>query len=219
MRSWPPRFAALLWLLGTATGCVNDSCLCTPSCAAGLVTVGLILDSSGCSSQCLTKFCVGGCSSDGKVCEGLTVPDGGIASCVASRLTASQGQLACTGPACVGVAVSGPDRLWLSSSATLACDVARDAGTSLGPAAAAIAIDFPPAFVGTLSVTPAAPLATLTLRGDAGLTRSPATSGTVDLTLAQPGGGVMGTYSLQFGSDTEVGSFTAPACDVCLPAP
>jgi hypothetical protein len=42
-----------------------------------------------------------------------------------------------------------------------------------------------------------------------------ATSGSVDVNLNDPIGGLMGSYDLVFGSDAERGTFIAPACDAC----
>jgi hypothetical protein len=39
------------------------------------------------------------------------------------------------------------------------------------------------------------------------------------MTLDQLGGGMIGNYSLTFGTDAENGTFTAPACDVCATPP
>ena len=216
---------ALALLVGSAAGCssndgnINDGdtkcAVCPTSCSNGLVTIGLVLDPPGCGSQCSTQFCPGGCSSDGKTCLGFTVADGGEGSCVASQLTATQGLLKSG-----GVAVSRGTTIILATSAALACELTGDAGTEAQyPSAAALIIDFPPGFAGTATASSGSQLAVLTAWSAVGPERTPATSGSVEVNLSQPGGGLIGTYSLQFGADAELGSFTAPECDVCVTPP
>jgi hypothetical protein len=214
---------AVVVVVSSAVGCSSDDggtsdgdcSVCPTSCSNGLVTIGLVLDPPGCGTQCATQFCPGACSSDGKTCLGFTVADGGAGSCVASQLTATQGLLKSG-----GVAVSQGTTIILATSAALACELTGDAGTETqNPNAAAVVIDFPPGFAGTASVTSGSNLAELKTWSDVGVERTPATAGSVEVKLSQPGGGLIGTYSLQFGADTEVGGFTAPECDVCTTPP
>ena len=51
--------------------------------------------------------------------------------------------------------------------------------------------------------------------GTASASNQMAISGSVSITLGQPGGGIIGSYDLAFTSDEEVGAFVAPECDVC----
>jgi hypothetical protein len=134
---------------------------------------------------------------------------------VASQLKATQGLLKSG-----GVAVSHGTTIILATSAAIACELTGDAGPqSQHPSAAALVIDFPPGFAGTATAKSGSQLAELTSWNDGGVERTPATSGSVEVNLSQPGGGLIGIYSLQFGADAEVGGFTAPECDVCETAP
>ncbi len=209
-----------LLILLTSTACANSgehtSCqVCQTGCSGGLVTLGDVLTPPGCGSQCQTSFCPGGCSSDAKTCLNFNGPDGGPGSCIASNLTATSGAFGSH-----GVAVAQDTTIRLASSAPVACELASDAGlATLGSPASAIVIDFPPNMAGTIDVTSGSPLAKLVTRNDGGVTELAATSGSVEVNVSQPGGGLIGSYSLMFGSDLEEGSFTAPACDVCATPP
>jgi len=226
----PQLFGALVLLAGVMTSCSSASSngntfnnntsdgncsVCSVGCSNGLVTSGLVLDPPGCGTQCATSFCPGGCSLDGKVCLASTLADGGLGSCVASQLTATQGLLR-TG----GVAVSQGYTILLATSAALACALASDAGTAPANSAVSLVINFPPSTAGTVTVMPGAQLAVLTTWNDGGVVeRTAATAGAVVVNVSQPGGGLIGSYQLQFGMDAEEGSFTAPACDVCVTPP
>jgi hypothetical protein len=200
---------------GTDSGCS----WCAESCGQGLVTVGAFLDPPGCGSQCTTFFCPGGCSSDCVTCLATEPADGGLGSCVASQLIATQGVLSLAADG--GVAIEYGSKVFLATSADLACQSTVDAGIAPpGGSAAVVELTFPANFAGTLHIDPYLGLgAQLTTWRNGTVSRSPATSGALVLFLQQPGGGVIGTYSLTFGTDSEQGSFTAPACDVCTTPP
>ncbi len=226
----PQLIGALALLVGLTTNCSSNSSIgndfnsnnseggcseCAVGCSNGLVTSGLVLDPPGCGTQCATSFCPGGCSSDGKMCLAWTLADGGLGSCVASQLTVTQGLLR-TG----GVAVSQGDTILLASSAAAACALAGDGGAAPSSAAVSLVINVPPSYAGYLPVTAESQLAVLATWNDGGvLERTPATAGAVNVNVSQPGGGFIGSYQLQFGTDAEEGSFTAPSCNVCASPP
>jgi hypothetical protein len=176
------------------------------------VTTGDVLDPPGCGSQCQTSFCPGGCSTDGLTCLNYyTSLDGGLGTCAASQLSPSHGELASS-----GVAVYQGLLVVLSSSAAVACAVSNDGGTVSGTA---LVLDIPTNQGGMLNVSDRPTLATLVIFDDGGVTRTPATSGSVFINTVDPNGGAMGQYSLQLSTGTEEGSFVAPACDVCATPP
>ena len=210
----------------TAVGCnetnhilgTDNSCeVCHPGCSNGVATVCLPLLPPGCGGQSSLQVCPNGCSADAAGgCS--TEPTPGVAppGCVASEVTVAQGALEAHGaekPVAISTFVPRETRVVLATSAAAAC--AATTGTAAASGSGAIlTLSLPPGFAGEVAVTSDTRLTTWK-DGAIVIDDQPATGGTVTLSLAQPGGGTMGSYDVSFASGDERGTFVAPTCDIC----
>lgn len=113
-------------------------------------------------------------------------------------------------------------RVTIATSPGLACSQAPDAGTT-APSAGGTTLTLSVAtksgdFEVGSSVRGDSVNAELSTwgNGDPTPTTEMAVSGTVSISLSQPGGGTIGDYDLVFASGEEEGHFVAPECDACL---
>ena len=203
--------------LGASNGCQE----CHAACSNGLVTTCLVLDPPGCGSQPSTQFCPYGCAAGTESMCNFYPVDGAVPSgCIANSVTPQQGALSGQwSDALVAVtSTHGTEmRVIVATGASAACASEGDAGVATGLGSGALlTMLLPTNFAGQVAIgSGASAVLTMWKNGALLIDNQMATSGSVSLNLSQPGGGLMGSYDLSFGSDEETGSFVAPECDIC----
>ena len=147
--------------------------------------------------------------------------DGAVPSaCAASSVTPQAGTLSgqWSNPLVAVTSSLGTQmRVIVATEAGVACETEGDAGVATGSGnGAVLTMLLPTGFAGQVAIGSGAS-AELTVwdNGTASASNQMAISGSVSITLGQPGGGIIGSYDLAFTSDEEVGAFVAPECDVC----
>jgi hypothetical protein len=197
----------------------NGCQTCSGGCRNGLVTMCLILDPPGCGAQSSTEFCPYGCNVDAPAGCNFYPVDGGTSSgCAASAATIQKGALAGPGARVAVTSFSSTEaRVVVATSASAACASESDGGaTVVTGSGAVLTLSMPANFAGQVAIGAGAS-ARLTVWANGALTIADqqATAGSVSLTLSQPGGGTMGSYSFTFAADEESGTFVAPTCQIC----
>jgi len=166
--------------------------------------------------------------------------DGAVSSgCVASSATIQRGVLqgSAIAAATTSFLSTGPHVI-IATSASAACAASADGGgVPPGGNGAILSMMVPAMAAGTFVIgashitsepmvskdggvavlVPGASAAQLTVwkNGSLAVDSQYATSGSVEVNVSDPIGGLMGSYDLIFGADVEQGTFIAPACDPC----
>jgi len=220
----------------------GGSCeVCNAGCADGLVTTCLVITPPGCGAQSSVGFCPYGCTPNGpEVCNFYPV-DGAVSSgCIASSATISRGALmGFSAPTATTSFPSTAPRVIIASSASAACAASTpQGGTPPDGNGAVLTLTVPAMSAGTFvigashavsepmvlkndggmpTLVPGESAAQLTVwkNGSVQLDGAYATDGSVTVNVGDPIGGLIGSYDLVFGFDSERGTFIAPACDAC----
>jgi len=208
--------------LCSAAGCSSkgDCQACKSECGNGVVITCVVSGASGCGSQPVTQFCPNGCSpTSSSQCSATPVDGAAGLSCAASSVTIQKGALAEQGTTSVAVTsfLTAQTRVVVATSAKGACASTTDAGVGNGSSGeAALTLLIPLNYSGQSSIGAGAS-ATLTSWnvGTSMAESHAATSGTIFVSLNQPGGGTIGSYDLVFSGGEERGAFVAPVCDIC----